>query len=129
MPKPILQGCTIALVGNLGKARDPASLKRWVDANGGNFTNTRIEAEVTHLICSGEAFKSNNAAIRKAEQLKIPIVTYDWLEDSLLKKNRYQAKGKYLAKNAFKLSAKEKAERRKRERKALKKDGMIFPGP
>jgi hypothetical protein len=127
MPKAILHGCTIAITGTFGKDRDPVSLKRWIDSNGGKWAGTKVEPGVTHLICSSDAYKSHNSAVQKAEHLKIDLVTYDWLEDSLQNKHRYKAAGKYTAKNAFKMSRKEKAERKKRERKALKEDGTFTP--
>ncbi|KAI2996333.1 hypothetical protein CBS147345_9641 [Aspergillus niger] len=63
-------------------------IPQWIRANGGQYSKD-ISKEITHLITTKEAFKDNAEAVRKAKQLRtIKIVSYDWLEDSLLSKNR-----------------------------------------
>ena len=91
--------------------------------HGGKFSGTKVEPGVTHLICTNSNYSNLVAAVQKADQLRIPIVTYDWLEESLVAKYKYKARGKFLVKNHCKMSAAEKRERKKREREALRKDG------
>ena len=71
-------------------------------------------------------------AVRKAKRFKIKIVSYDWLEDSLLSKSRApKREGPYLLeiilKNEKKASAKAKAKKApKRQIKVkAKRTGMV----
>lgn len=56
---PALKNAVIAITGDFGAKRATADLKRWVDAAGGELV-TSISARVTHLVCSKEAWKSQN---------------------------------------------------------------------
>lgn len=128
-----LGDCIVAVTGNFREPRNPKNLERWVVNNGGKFSNT-INKDVTHLICTwddwdkkaqkGEAFFpyhqrliTENQCILSVKQAMdlgtIDIVTYDWLEDSIMTK-RPKSERRYL------LSAVEKG-RRKKARKEKKK--------
>ncbi|PYI32386.1 hypothetical protein BP00DRAFT_486098 [Aspergillus indologenus CBS 114.80] len=68
--------------------KDGDKIPQWIRANGGEYHST-IAPQVTHLITTLEAYKKNIAPVREAKALKhIKIVTFDWLEDSLLAKDR-----------------------------------------
>jgi hypothetical protein len=121
MPKAFAH-FTIAISGDFGKERTLEDLKRWISKNGGNYSKN-VDQNVTHLVCSKEHYKKESQAVKKAKPIKTcSIVTYDWLEDCCQNKRRRPC-GKYLCKTVFKETIKEKAERRNREKTALKKDG------
>ncbi|RAH65127.1 BRCT domain protein [Aspergillus aculeatinus CBS 121060] len=64
--------------------KDGDKIPQWIRANGGEY-HSAITPQVTHLITTLEAYKKNIAPVREAKALKnIKIVTFDWLEDSLL---------------------------------------------
>ncbi|PYH48416.1 BRCT domain protein [Aspergillus saccharolyticus JOP 1030-1] len=68
--------------------KDGNKISQWVRANGGEYSPT-VTPQVTHLITTLEAYKKNIKPVREAKELKhIKIVTFDWLEDSLLDKGR-----------------------------------------
>ncbi|KAH8698493.1 BRCT domain protein [Talaromyces proteolyticus] len=60
-------------------------IPQWVKANGGIYSRDVTEL-VTHLVATEAAFTKNVQAVQKAKKLNIRIVTYDWLEDSLMSK-------------------------------------------
>ncbi|PTU23149.1 hypothetical protein P175DRAFT_0475098, partial [Aspergillus ochraceoroseus IBT 24754] len=63
-------------------------ISQWIRANGGEYYKT-ISTDVTHLICPAEKFRGNIPEVEQAKKLgSIHIVSYDWLEDSLLSKTR-----------------------------------------
>ena len=92
MPKPIFKNALIAISGDLGTNREPAKLKTWIEDKGGRWAGTKVEAGVTHLVCSSANYRKGTVpAVVAAERLKIPVVTYDWLEDCLMDKKGYKA--------------------------------------
>lgn len=121
--KDSLEGFTIAVTGDFGPQRSHEKMQQWVEANGGTFA-FNITPEVTHLICSREHFKKKVDIVREA--CKIPglfIVSFDWLEDSLM--NMYpQNEAGYLLHRRIQAAAKakkaKKAVRRGKIRKAVK---------
>ncbi|RAK98625.1 BRCT domain protein [Aspergillus ibericus CBS 121593] len=78
-------------------------IPQWIRANGGQYSKD-VSEKITHLITTKEAFKNDVEAIRKAKRFKnIKIVSFDWLEDSLLSKNRRpKREKKYLWHNILK---------------------------
>jgi hypothetical protein len=67
--------------------------------------------------------------VQKARKINsIKIVTYDWLEDSLQMRSR-RREGLYLLAKVEKSDKKLKAERKVKERRALKKEGKILRFP
>ncbi|KAK1146474.1 hypothetical protein N8T08_002903 [Aspergillus melleus] len=94
---------------------DGDKIPQWVKAHGGQYSKN-VSQGVTHLITTMEAFKKNVETVRKAKRFKIKIVSYDWLEDSLLSKSRApKREGPYLLetilKNEKKASAEAKAKK------------------
>lgn len=58
--KNLFKGFTIASTGDFGKQRTAEAIKRWVENNGGRYI-TKVDGEVTHLVCSTEYWKSQSA--------------------------------------------------------------------
>ncbi|CAI7614289.1 unnamed protein product [Penicillium glandicola] len=83
-------------------------IPQWIRANGGQFSRD-VSLRVTHLIATKEAFKSNAVPVETAKKIgTVKIVSYDWLEDSLLSNNRRpKPEGPYLLKNLMKPEKKE----------------------
>ncbi|RAK83022.1 BRCT domain protein [Aspergillus costaricaensis CBS 115574] len=80
---------------------------QWIRANGGQYSKD-ISTDITHLITTKEAFKDN-----------VEVVSYDWLEDSLLSKNRRpKRETEYLLANILKS---EKKRKRKNEKEKIRK--------
>lgn len=101
----------------VGSHKDSDKIPQWLKAHGGAFSK-EIDDSVTHLIATESAMENNVAgtspnqpsihlkqaadnpnddAVEKARSLKIKIVTYDWLEDSLMSKgSRPKREGPYL---------------------------------
>ncbi|KAJ6091294.1 hypothetical protein N7467_003263 [Penicillium canescens] len=81
-------------------------IPQWIRANGGEFSRD-VNPRVTHLITTEEAFKQNVEPVKDANKLGIKIVSYDWLDDSLLSLTRRpKGEGLYLLKNIVKAAAK-----------------------
>jgi hypothetical protein len=60
------------------------NIKRWVEANGGVYSKA-INEYATHLICSEKSFKKNVEMVKQAKRVRgLKIVSFDWLEDTLL---------------------------------------------
>ncbi|KAJ5161614.1 hypothetical protein N7492_007006 [Penicillium capsulatum] len=71
-----------------GKIDEGEKIPRWVRANGGQF-HREVDRRCTHLITTKQAFKHNVEAVQQAKELgTVKIVSYEWLEDSLLSKSR-----------------------------------------
>ncbi|KAF9739126.1 hypothetical protein PMIN02_001284 [Paraphaeosphaeria minitans] len=94
----ILKGLVIASVGdikdNSGKSIGNEQLKKWVVNNKGRW-EPEVGKATTHLISSKDAYTKGVKAVQKAKALRIFVVNYDWLEDSL-QKGRKVAERKYL---------------------------------
>ncbi|OJZ88441.1 hypothetical protein ASPFODRAFT_205562 [Aspergillus luchuensis CBS 106.47] len=93
-------------------------IPQWIRANGGQYTKD-ISKNLTHLITTKEAFKDN-----------VEAVSFDWLEDSLLSKNRRpKRETEYLLANILKREKKkrgnEKVKIRKREEEEPRKKGNL----
>ncbi|KAJ5493839.1 hypothetical protein N7463_009926 [Penicillium fimorum] len=93
-----------------GKFEDGVGEKipQWIRANGGQFSRD-VNSRVTHLIATKEAFKNNAVSVETAKKIStVKIVSYDWLEDSLLSATRRpKPEGPYLLKNPMKPEKKE----------------------
>ncbi|KAJ5382419.1 hypothetical protein N7517_000330 [Penicillium concentricum] len=94
----------------VGKFEDGVGEKipQWIRANGGQFSRD-VNSRVTHLIATKEAFKNNAASVATAKKTStVKIVSYDWLEDSLLSATRRpKPEEPYLLKNLMKPEKKE----------------------
>lgn len=81
-------------------------IKKWVENNGGRFTK-ELDDEVTHLICSKQAWQRYHEIgefvmshfpaellmiyrhpVKQARRRRIQIVRFRWLEDSLMRKGK-----------------------------------------
>lgn len=120
----VFKDYTITATGDLGKSRTNDALKRWTESKGGKWAS-KVEAGVTHLVCSKDHWTRNVQAVQKAQELKCQIVTYDWLEDCIHKHARIKPKA-YLCSNMFKLSAAKRAARAKKEKASMKGEGEYF---
>ncbi|KAJ5158223.1 uncharacterized protein N7500_007874 [Penicillium coprophilum] len=98
-----------------GKFEDGVGEKipQWIRANGGQFSRD-VNSRVTHLIATKEAFKNNAVSVATAKKINtVKIVSYDWLEDSLLSATRRpKPEGPYLLKNLMKPEKKEAQKKR-----------------
>lgn len=111
--KHLLRHFTIAVTGDFGEQRPTEKIRQWIHCHGGTFA-WEVSSKVTHLICSKEHYKKMvtmgvflelyalrklmSSIVKHAITLKtIKIVSFDWLEDSLLSKPlRVRPEGKYL---------------------------------
>ena len=122
MKKNCLAGSTIALSGDFGKERSHEKIKQWIEANGGTFT-TKIDTNVTHLVCSRAHFKKKVAMVKEAKNIRgLHIVNWDWLEDSLLNGSRKHV-GKYSMGRAIEKAAKTKAKKKAVRKRNIKQGG------
>ncbi|KAK7742110.1 anthranilate synthase / indole-3-glycerol phosphate synthase [Cytospora paraplurivora] len=83
-----LHGVVVCVVGDLhSEAGDPQwtneNIKGWLEPRGGKFVD-EMDESVTHLLCSRKAFEANSKKVRYARRKKCEIVTYEWLDDTIL---------------------------------------------
>ncbi|OQD78485.1 hypothetical protein PENDEC_c001G02071 [Penicillium decumbens] len=72
----------------LGSLKDADKIPGWVKANGGKYHRS-FNSQVTHLIVTDEVYLQNGEEIEKAKKSgKVKIVSFDWLEDSLLSRSK-----------------------------------------
>ncbi|KAE8410401.1 hypothetical protein BDV36DRAFT_123267 [Aspergillus pseudocaelatus] len=100
--------CSAGRLGDSGN-----KIPQWVQANGGRYSKQVIH-DVTHLVTTKDAYMNNIPAVKEARRLgTVKIVSYEWLEDSLLSRTRTPKREKaYLIENILKeerRAAKEKA--------------------
>ncbi|KAE8380533.1 hypothetical protein BDV26DRAFT_290284 [Aspergillus bertholletiae] len=100
--------CTAGRLGVSGN-----KILQWVQANGGKYSR-EVTSNLTHLITTKDAYMNNITAVKEARRLgTVKIVSYEWLEDSLLSRNRTpKLENAYLIENILKeerRAAKEKA--------------------
>ncbi|KAL8873493.1 MAG: hypothetical protein Q9174_001049 [Haloplaca sp. 1 TL-2023] len=115
-----LAGLTIALTGDFGPRRSHHILNKWVEWNGGR-SSWMVLSEVTHLVCSKDDFRHRVPIVQAALKLhNIAIVAYDWLEDSILKQLRQDARLEYTMANALAAAKRAKQEKKRARRQALK---------
>ncbi|MCJ1386901.1 hypothetical protein MMC17_010029 [Xylographa soralifera] len=118
--------CIIALTGEFDKPSE--KVKKWIEIQGGQCT-TKIGSNVTHLVCSEDHFKKSVSMVQQARKLKrCKIVSWDWLEDSLLAKRPLRT-GDFLLKGQVKAKAKVKATRKEiRDDNVMKGVGLFEKG-
>ncbi|MCJ1389867.1 hypothetical protein MMC18_002724 [Xylographa bjoerkii] len=110
--------CIIALTGDFDKPYE--RIKKWIEIQGGEFTS-KIDSNVTHLVSSKDHFKKSVAMVQQARKLKkCKIVSWDWLEDSLLAKRPLRV-GDFLLKGQVKAKVKAKATRKETRDDNIKK--------
>ena len=142
-----LKRFTIALAGNFGPDRTEEKIQGWIAAHGGIFASD-ISSNVTHLVCSLKAYKQSvptggpsseqgdillelirPVPVRKALDVEtIKIVTFDWLEESLLDGNAKRAKP-YLVRRVIRQRRVRKDARRFKRKQILRENGTSTPPP
>ncbi|KAJ5950467.1 uncharacterized protein N7479_008880 [Penicillium vulpinum] len=114
----------------VGKFEDGYGEKipQWIRANGGQFSRD-VDQRVTHLIATKDAFKNNAVPVQNAKKIgTIKIVSYDWLEDSLLSPTRRpKLEGPYLLKNLMKPEKKEVQKKVTKSSKVVKETKAKTP--
>ncbi|KAL9633021.1 MAG: hypothetical protein Q9164_004947 [Protoblastenia rupestris] len=120
----LLKRFTIAVTGDFGEQRTLEKIRQWICYHGGTFT-WEISRKVTHLVCSKENYRKAVATVKQAIELKtVKIVSFDWLEDSLLSKPpRVRNEREYLMTSIIRTTAETK-ERKKLVRKQNITKGM-----
>ncbi|RMZ91688.1 hypothetical protein DV736_g1056, partial [Chaetothyriales sp. CBS 134916] len=87
MPRRPFSKVVLCSTHDFGPDRN-GQIQRWVESNGGRYSSS-MTPEVTHLVATEQAFKQQVDLVRQVRQSKkTKIVTFDWLEDSLLRKSR-----------------------------------------
>ncbi|KAK6835856.1 hypothetical protein RU639_001880 [Aspergillus parasiticus] len=115
--------CSAGRLGDNG-----SKIPQWVQANGGRYSR-QVTQDVTHLVTTKDAYMNNIPAVKEARRFgTVKIVSYEWLEDSLLSRNRTPKREKaYLIENILKeerRAAKEKARKTpKQQDKSTNKPG------
>ncbi|KAJ5126978.1 hypothetical protein N7448_007757 [Penicillium atrosanguineum] len=72
----------------IGSFEDSDKVSGWMKANGGKYHRS-FNSQVTHLIVSEEVYLKNGEEVDKAKRSgKVKIVSFDWLEDSLLSRSK-----------------------------------------
>ncbi|MCJ1272321.1 hypothetical protein MMC21_000107 [Puttea exsequens] len=113
-----LRGFTIAVTGDFGEQRGHDKIRQWIHVNGGSFAHG-IRNEVTHLVCSTKHFKTNIKMVRQARAFRsINIVSFDWLEDSLMKHTPLSARN-YMLENIVKAKFLEKTRKRVKKKENI----------
>jgi hypothetical protein len=90
-----LKNLVIAVTGTL--EYDSTQIKKWIEHNGGRYSPD-VRRGITHLIAGKDAWKQASNAVQAANKLGVSVVTYEWLEDSLLKRRKL-AETKYTWEN------------------------------
>ncbi|KAL8783499.1 MAG: hypothetical protein Q9195_009369 [Heterodermia aff. obscurata] len=115
-----LKRFTIAVTGDFGHARTHEKMKQWTEHNGGEFSR-EISNEVTHLVCSKEHYKNMAPFVLQAKHIpSIKIVSYDWLEDSLMN-HRPLREEPYLMKRRNLRDVEKRAKKRETRKQNIKK--------
>ncbi|KAJ5618907.1 hypothetical protein N7510_002891 [Penicillium lagena] len=100
---------------SIGRFKDGNGEKipQWIRSNGGQYSR-EMHTGVTHLITTKEAFLKDASAVLEAKGLKkVKIVSFDWLEDSLLSKSRRpKHEGPYLLENILRAEKIQKGKRK-----------------
>ncbi|MCJ1233487.1 hypothetical protein MMC14_001445 [Varicellaria rhodocarpa] len=121
----VLRSCVIAVTGDFGKERSIDRIKLWIEFFGGVFS-PRIDARVTHLVCSRADYKQRVTMVRRAQRARnIKIVTYDWLEESScmrIKRNE----SPYLVEHVIQERAERKLKRKEDRKKLLAEEAKKF---
>ncbi|RMZ76439.1 hypothetical protein DV737_g4826, partial [Chaetothyriales sp. CBS 132003] len=87
MPRQPFAKVVLCSTDDFGADRN-SQMRRWVESNGGRYSSS-MTPEVTHLVATKQAFKQQVGLVKDARRSKkTKTVTFDWLEDSLLRKSR-----------------------------------------
>ncbi|KAJ9266924.1 hypothetical protein DTO195F2_859 [Paecilomyces variotii] len=106
--------------GNFGENSE--KIPQWLRANGGTYSKD-MNSDITHLITTESAFKRNVEPVQAAKRMKhVKIVSYDWLEDSLMSKTRRpKREGPYLWEKLLGRKTKKKATKADKKGKSTKR--------
>ncbi|KAF2122637.1 hypothetical protein BDV96DRAFT_639212 [Lophiotrema nucula] len=115
-----LKKLVVSATGEFGSGKSHDQLKKWVDANGGKWC-PKVSQGITHLICSKENWKKQVDAVTTAQELGAQIVSYDWLEDSLMSKKKLAEKN-----YTWGVLSKERKDKKTMKRTAEKFDTLRF---
>ncbi|KAF6221291.1 hypothetical protein HO133_002146 [Letharia lupina] len=120
MGKQPLKRFTIAITGYFGEQRSSEQMRKWIHNNGGIFAYN-VSPKITHLVCSKEDFKKNVAMVQKARQLRtVKIVSWDWLEDTLMKEHPMK-ESEYLMAPLVKCAADNKEKKKAARKENIRK--------
>ena len=82
MAKKTFKKVVLCHTGDFGDKNE--KIRKWVERHGGRVERD-ITPEVTHLVTSVKAWENGHKVVKRAQkQRSVKIVTFDWLEDSLL---------------------------------------------
>ncbi|KAF1829619.1 hypothetical protein BDW02DRAFT_592480 [Decorospora gaudefroyi] len=112
---PALAKLVIATVGTL--PHDLKDVRKWIDKNGGKYS-ANVKRGVTHLIASKEAWKKADNLVQQATNMGIPVVSYDWFDDSLQARRKLSTR-----KYSWEVIKKES-----KKKKELKRLGAVVDG-
>jgi len=103
-------GSVICISGKLSKSRK--EITQMIEENGGEVTRS-ISKMVTHLVTTEDALNDETSKVSKAEHLKIPVVSEQWLTDSI-------DKGKVQETSSYELGSEENKDDEEPEEKPKK---------
>ncbi|KAI9893926.1 MAG: hypothetical protein M1814_005479 [Vezdaea aestivalis] len=85
--KNFFSNCNIAISGNFGEGKSPEKIEQWIKSAGGTLCRVVCET-TTHVVCSDQDWQYKAVKIKNSlSKFKtVPIVTFEWLEDSLNKR-------------------------------------------
>jgi hypothetical protein len=115
---PVLDKLVIATIGTL--PHELKDIRKWIDKNGGKYS-ANVKRGVTHLIASKEAWKTAAPSIQQATGMGIPVVSYDWFDDSLQSKRKLSSK-----KYTWEVIQKERNKKKQLKRLGAMADGKKF---
>ncbi|KXJ92012.1 hypothetical protein Micbo1qcDRAFT_162088, partial [Microdochium bolleyi] len=81
-PPPPLDGFTIALSGSLPGGTQGAIESKYIKPLGASLAKS-ITAATTHLVTTEDDFKKPSTKVVNAQSKGLPIVSFQWLEDTL----------------------------------------------
>ncbi|KAI1647831.1 PARP-domain-containing protein [Daldinia loculata] len=81
-PPPPLEGCSIAISGTIPGHTQAAIERDFINVLGASLAKS-VTATTTHLISTDSDYNKPSIKVKAAQSLDVPIVTFQWLEDSL----------------------------------------------
>ncbi|KAI0847539.1 PARP-domain-containing protein [Daldinia vernicosa] len=81
-PPPPLEDCRIAISGTIPGHTQAAIERDFINALGASLAKS-VTTTTTHLISTESDYNKPSIKVKTAQSLGVPIVTFQWLEDSL----------------------------------------------
>ncbi|KAI1661021.1 PARP-domain-containing protein [Daldinia decipiens] len=81
-PPPPLEGCIIAISGTIPGHTQAAIERDFINVLGASLAKS-VTATTTHLISTESDYNKPSIKVKAAQSLGVPVVTFQWLEDSL----------------------------------------------